>query len=106
MPSKYVHLKEAIAKAEKQHGLYEIDPSTREILQTIASANLSDTKICVSDTKNEQVFGTLPTVLARLQKLVEAGWIERRADPDDGRVVLLRLTFKAKSIFKKISKAI
>lgn len=106
MPNKYIQLKEAMAKAEKQYGLYEVDPSAREMLQTIASANLSNTKIRVSDIKNEQVYGTLPTVLTRLRKLVEAGWIEKMADTEDGRVVLLELTSKAKSVFKKISKAL
>ena len=106
MPKKYVHLKEAIAEAEKKHGLYDIDPSTREVLQTIASANLADTKIRVSDIKNQEVYGTLPTVLSRLQKLIEAGWIEKKADKEDGRVVLLEITPKAKSLFKKISKAL
>lgn len=106
MPKKYIQFKEAIATAEKVHGLYEVDPSTREILQAIASANVSDKEIRVSDIKNQEVFGTLPTVLTRLQKLVEAGWIERKEDTEDGRVVLLQITPKAKSIFKKISKAL
>ena len=106
MPKKYVQLKESIVNAEKEHGLCEIDPSTREILQAIASANLSDKKIRVSDIKNEDIYGTLPTVITRLQKLVEAGWIERKEDPEDARVVLLQITSKATLIFKKISKAL
>lgn len=103
---KYIQLKDAIAQAERRHGVHDIDPTSRELLQTIASANLSSTKIRVSDIKNEQVFGTLPTVLTRLQKLVEAGWIERKEDAEDGRVVLLQVTSKAKSIFRKISKTL
>jgi DNA-binding MarR family transcriptional regulator len=103
---KYIELKDTIAEAERKHGVHKIDPTSRELLQTIASANLSSTKIRVSDIKNEQVFGTLPTVLTRLQKLVEAGWIERKEDAEDGRVVLLQVTATAKSIFKKISKAL
>jgi len=103
---KYIQLKEAIAKAERAHGVHELDPSTREILQTIAAANLAETKIRVSDIKNENVYGTLPTVLSRLQKLVNAGFIERREDADDRRVVLLQITSKAKTVFKKISKAL
>lgn len=103
---KYVTLKATIAAAESRHGLHEIDPTTREMLLAIASANLSARKIRVSDIKNEQTYGTLPTVLARLQKLVEAGWIERKTDPKDGRVVLLQITSKAKLTFNKISKTL
>lgn len=101
---KYVEIKHTIAKAEREHGLYDVDPSTREILQAIAHANLSDTKIRVSDLQKQNGYGTLPTVLTRLQKLVEAGWIERKEDTEDGRVALLQITAKAKSIFRKISK--
>jgi DNA-binding MarR family transcriptional regulator len=103
---KYITLKQNIARAERQHGLHEIDPSTREILQTIASANLSNMKIRVTDVQSQKVFGTLPTVLTRLQKLVEAGLVERKEDTEDRRVVLLQITSRAKSIFKKISKAL
>ena len=103
---KYVTLKAAIAAAENRHGLHDIDPTTREMLLTIASANMAHTKIRVSDISNKRIYGTLPTVLTRLQKLVEAGWIERKMDPKDGRVVLLHVTSKTKLIFDKISKTL
>lgn len=99
-------LKSAIAKAEKQYGLHEIDPNSREILQTIAAANVLDTKIRASDIRNANVFGTLPTVLTRLQKLVDEGWIDRKQDAEDGRVVLLEITAKCRTKFKKISLAL
>lgn len=103
---KYVTLKAAIAAAESRHGLHDIDPTTREMLLAIASANLAHTKIRVTDIKNKEIYGTLPTINARLKKLVEAGWIERKMDPKDARLVLLNITSKAKLIFDKISKTL
>jgi hypothetical protein len=103
---KYVEMKTAIAAAERKHGVHSLDLVSREILQTIASANLSNTKIRVTDIKNMDVFGTLPTILTRLKTLIEGGWIMRKEDPDDARIVLLEITPKARAVFNKISKAL
>ena len=71
---KYVKLKAAILAAEKEQGLDGLDFLSREILHLIASANVSGVKLRVSDVTKDAVFGTSPTVYARLNKLVEGGW--------------------------------
>jgi MarR family transcriptional regulator, transcriptional regulator for hemolysin len=44
-----------------------------------------------------------PISLARMvDRMEQAGWVERRADPDDRRARLLYLTPKAKPIFERI----
>ncbi len=103
---KYVKLKGAIVAAEKEHGLHGMDYTSREILHTIASANLMEVKCRVSDVVKEGHFGTPPTVYARLDKLVEGGWIIKTKDKDDGRAVLLEITPMARAKFKKMSKAL
>ena len=103
---KYIELKEAIATAEQRHGIHELDFLSREILQKIAAANLKKQSVRVSSISEGNGFGTMPTLLARLTKLVDGGWIERVDDPEDARAVLLEITPKTKSIFRKISNAL
>lgn len=103
---KYVKLKAAIKAAEKAHGVHELDFVSREILHTIASANLMGVKISVSNVTKAGHFGTPPTAFSRLDKLVKGGWIVKREDEDDKRVALLEITPMARTIFKKMSKAL
>lgn len=99
-------MKTAIAAAERKYGISGLDFEAREILYAIASAYLSKTKIKTTDLRDMDVFGTLPTVLNRLNKLVEGQWIVKKQDPDDGRTLLLEITPKTRVVFKKISKAL
>jgi DNA-binding MarR family transcriptional regulator len=103
---KYVELKAVIAAAEEKHGLDVLDLSSREILNHIANANLLKQKIMVSDIKNKERFGTHPTIINKLNKLAKGGWIERYKDETDKRVVLLRVTPKARTVFKRLSNAL
>lgn len=103
---KYVKLKAAIAAAEREHGIHGLDFVSREILHTIASANLMDVKIRASDVTKDAIFGTPPTVYSRLNKLVEGGWIIKKEDEDDRRAALLEITPMARAKFKKMSKAL
>ena len=103
---RYVELKAAIKAAEKAHGVHELDFVSREILHTIASANLMGVKISVSNVTKAGHFGTPPTAFSRLDKLVKGGWIVKREDEDDKRVALLEITPMARTKFKKMSKAL
>lgn len=103
---RYVEWKAAIGAAEEKHGLDGLDLSSREVLNLIAHANLHKQKIRVSDIKSSERFGTLPTILSKLNRLVQDGWIERYDDETDKRVVLLRVTPKARAVFKRISNAL
>ena len=102
----YVRLKTAIAAVEKKHGLEDLDLTSREMLNTIASANLTGIKIKVSDLRRENTFGALPTVLSRLKKLVEGGWIEKKKGEEHRGIVLLQITPMARNAFTRLSKAL
>ena len=99
----FLNLLRAIAAAEQQHGIRELDFLSREILHKIAAANIKKQSVRVSSIGEGNGFGTMPTVLARLARLVDGGWIEKVDDPEDARAVLLEITPKTKSIFRKIS---
>ena len=97
----YVNLIAAISAAEKENGLGTLDAISKEILQMIACASLTQGKIRVSDI-TKQGHSTFPTVNGRLHKLADDGWITRTEDQEDKRVVLLAITSKAEAVFKKI----
>lgn len=97
----YVNLIAAIAAAEKQHGLAGLDVISKEVLQMIACAALTHDKIRVSDIIREG-HSTFPTVISRIRKLAEDGWITRSEDPDDKRVILLGITPRTQAVFDRI----
>lgn len=97
----YVNLIAAISAAEKENGLATLDAISKEILQMIACASLAHGKIRVSDITREG-HSTFPTVIGRLRKLADDGWITRTEDPEDKRVVLLDITPKTQAVFDKI----
>ena len=97
----YVNLIAALSAAERQHGLGSLDVISREILQMIACASLTHDKIRISDITREGHV-TFPTVIARIRKLSEDGWIARHEDPDDKRVMLLSITPKTQAVFDNV----
>ena len=99
----YLELLAAIAAAESQHGISELDDISREILTTIASANMIGVKMRMKDLAK---VATFPTVHAHLAKLIETGWVEREDDESDGRVALLRITPRTKEILRNISETL
>ena len=99
----YLELLAAIAAAEKQHGLSDLDQVSREILQTIASANMMKVRMRMKDLAK---VATFPTVHAHLAKLIESGWVERLDDETDGRVALLRITPRTEEMLRNISETL
>jgi len=97
----YVNLIAAIAAAERQNGLDTLDTISKEILQMIASADLTHGKIKVSDVTRAG-HSTFPTVINRLRKLEDEGWISRSDDPEDKRAHLLHITPKTQAVFDRI----
>jgi len=97
----YVNLISAISAAEKEHGLGALDVISKEILQMIACASLTHGKIRVSDITREG-HSTFPTVIGRLRKLADDGWITRTEDPEDKRVMLLDITPRTQAVFDMI----
>ncbi len=96
----YLELLAAISAAERQHGISDLDHISRDILQTIASANMMNVKMRMKDLAE---IATFPTVQAHLAKLIEGGWVERMSDETDGRVALLRITPRAEEMLHNIS---
>lgn len=100
---KYTTLRQAIVEAEKQHGLHELDFMMRELLHAITQAHVNNEPMRVSHLMKNPAHGTFPTISAKLKKLVDGGWIERRGDDQDRRSVLLEATPKTLSTFSMIS---
>ena len=103
---KYTTLRQAIVEAEKQHGLHELDFMMRELLHAITEAHVNNEPLRVSHLMRNPDHGTFPTVSAKLKKLVEGGWIERRDDEHDRRSVRLEATPKTLAAFDMISSAL
>ena len=103
---KYTRLRQAIADAEKKHGLHELDHVMRELLHDIAQACMNNERLRVTHLARDSAHGTFPTLNARLKKLVEGGWSERKGDENDRRSVLLEVTPKTIEAFTMISTAL
>ena len=103
---KYTRLRQAIAEAERKHGLHELDHVMRELLHDIAQACMNNERLRVSHLAKDSVHGTFPTLNSRLKKLIEGGWIERKDDDSDKRSVLLEVTPKTIDAFNSISDAL
>lgn len=103
---KYTRLRQAIAEAEKKHGLHELDHVMRELLHDIAQACMNNERLRVTHLARDASHGTFPTLNARLKKLVEGGWIERKEDQSDKRSILLEVTPKTIEAFNMISEAL
>jgi len=100
----YIELKDQISSAEREYGIDSLDYISQAILHTIASANLNGRKIRSTDIHRMDLYGTYPTVLGRIEKLTQEGWIIKRDDSDDRREKYLETTPRTRAIFKKISK--
>lgn len=98
----YIALKAALSDAERKHGLLDLDQLTHELLRTIAQADLDKVAIRMSDLKAKYDC-TFPTLIARVQRLVNEGWIERQDNAEDRRSAFLKPTAKARTAFREIS---
>lgn len=96
----YLELIAAIAAAEREQGIDELDAVSRHILQSIATANQAGVRMRMKDLST---LATFPTLHAHVQKLVDTGWIERTADETDHRAILLRVTPMATEVFRRLS---
>lgn len=97
----YVNLIAAIRAAEKDQGLHTLDPLSKEILQMVACADMLHQKIRVSDLIKDGNT-TFPTVINHLRKLTQEGWLVKKEDADDRRVILLHVTPKTQTAFDNI----
>ena len=92
----YLELITALAAAERNHGIGALEPLSRAILHAIAAAAGAGGRMRMKDLDK---LASFPTAQAHVQKLCDGGWIEKFTDPDDRRLILLRLTCKAQAAF-------
>ncbi|MCA3561283.1 MAG: winged helix DNA-binding protein [Aestuariivirga sp.] len=78
----------------------------RELLHAITTAQINNEPMRVSHLMRDPAHGTFPTISAKLKKLVDGGWVERRGDSSDKRSVLLEATPKTLEAFDSISNAL
>ena len=95
-----------LRSVEETSGLDAVDVSSRSMLNFIGEAETEERTLNVSDIVKAPGFGTPPTVYTRLSKLEEAGWIEFRPNPQDGRAKHVRLTRNARKAYARMSEAI
>jgi DNA-binding MarR family transcriptional regulator len=91
---------------EEATGLGELDASSRSVLNFIGEAEVEERALNVSSVVKARIFGTPPTVYARLTALEKAGWIEFKSDPHDGRAKQVHLTRAARRSYIRMSRAI
>jgi hypothetical protein len=99
----YLDLIATIASAEREHGIHEIDVVSRQILQTIAVANIAGDRMHMKDLS---AIATFPTLHSHVQRLIDTGWLDKTADETDRRATLLHITPKAMDVFRKLTEAL
>jgi len=98
-------INQLVRAIEERTGLMEMDFASREMLKFIGEAQTASKTLSVSDIVKSEIFGTPPTVYSRLTKLEEAGWINSRANAEDGRVKNIVLSTAAIKAFSRMSDA-
>lgn len=80
-----------------------LDDTSRRIVLQIARAGTEGRTLRVSDIVAVTAYGTAPTVLSRLKKLVSMGIIRSAASRSDGRARELALTPRTQRKLKSIA---
>lgn len=102
----FLRVLKAIADTEQEAGLGNLDYADKAMLYHIALNERADDAIKITDLEKGGAFGTLPTVLARVTRLVDQGWIDKAMNPDDARSRIVSSTSQARKFFQKASKAV
>ncbi|MEJ2858623.1 MULTISPECIES: MarR family winged helix-turn-helix transcriptional regulator [unclassified Saccharothrix] len=84
----------AMVRLNKMHACVasHMSKSGMDKASFVLLANLSQLGPCRSSALAEAVFSDPSTVSRQVATLVKEGWVERRADPDDGRASVLAVT--------------
>lgn len=100
----YFLIRSAIDRAEWRTPISELDELQKRLLYLIADESAQGHLVRMSQLKEQRELGTLPTILGRLNGMIEAGLLERLPDPNDGRSHYLAPTQKAKRAIARISR--
>jgi len=102
----YFLIRAAIRRAEGRTPISALDELQKRLLYLIADETAQGKAVRMSLLKEQQEWGTGPTLLARLNPMVEAGLIARVPDPEDGRSHRLTLTPKARRAVQLVSREV
>lgn len=93
--------------AEGQSSLGAMDPESRAVLKFVGASTHAGQEVCVKDiTHNPQLHGSPVTLLRRIQKLCEGGWLVQGTSPLHHRRVTLSLSSKARQELNVVSSKI
>lgn len=104
--SAFLRVLHAISETETQAGVDTLDHADRAMLYHIALNEGEGGSIKMTDLEKGGAFGTLPTVLSRVARLVDQGWIDKDVNPEDARSRVVSTSSRARKFFQKASKAI
>ena len=102
----FLRVLHAISEAEAQAGVDMLDHADRAMLYHIALNEGAGGSIKMTDLAKGGAFGTLPTVLSRVARLVEQGWVDKDVNPEDGRSRVVSTSSRSRKFFQKASKAV
>lgn len=102
----FMQVLRAIADSETKAGVDSLDHVDRAMLYFIVRKEGDGAAVKVTDLVGEDAFGTMPTVLVHVARLMEQGWVEKSISSSDGRMRILSSSPKARRFVKKASKAI
>lgn len=102
----YFDLISVISRAEARTSVSRLDVLQKRLLYLIADTTAQGGIIRMSDIKALAGFGTPPTILSRLNGMVEDRMIQRVPDPNDGRSRHIILTPKARRAMERISREV
>lgn len=100
----YFLLRSAILRAEWRTPMCELDEMQKRLIYLIADETAQGHAVRMSHLKEHGEFGTAPTLLSRLNGLIDGGLLARVPDPNDGRSHHLTLTPKAKRAIERVSR--
>lgn len=95
-----------VRAVEQTVGLGELDPIQKSILAFIGEAETSKRSVNVTDIIKTTVYGSAPTVYARMNDLEVGGWIEYVPDPYDRRARQVVLSDASRQAYRKIAKEV
>lgn len=102
----YFLIRSAITRAEWRTPISGLDELQKRVFYLIADETAQGKAVRMAQLRTHREFGTVPTLLARLNRMVDSGLIARVPDPNDGRSHHLTLTPKAKRAVERVSREV